>query len=117
MSKTDKTNPLWVKLLQNPEWCEERHDHRNGICDVQPIENGFRYPHSHCGYWVSDLGNQYVWVRHTKSEQAYRKEANGRARNELRMDMQELRKMTRDDVEDCEFLSYSHRHQALWDAW
>lgn len=117
VSKTDKTNPLWVKLLQNPEWREERHNHYNGVCDVQPITHDFHYPHTSCGYWVSNLGTQHVWVRPREHEQLYRIEANGKTRNDLRMAMREIMKMTRDDIEDCEFLSYPHRHQALWDAW
>lgn len=117
MSRTDKTNPTWVKLLQNPQWREEQHDHRNGECILKPITKDWHYPRVDCGYWVSDLGNQHVWSRHTKSEQMYRQEANGKARNNLRMDMREIMKMAREDIEDCEFLSYPHRHQALWDTW
>ena len=117
MSKTDNTNPTWIKLLQNPEWREEVHDHRDGICDIELVKKCFEYPRYGCGYGASDLGNQHVWCRSRRYEQIYRKESNGKARNNLRMDMQELRKMTREDIEDCEFLSYPHRHQALWDAW
>jgi len=117
VSRTDKTNPLWVKLLQNPEWREEHHNHRNRDCDLGPMTKDWHYPHNHCDYWISDLGNQHVWIRSSRSEQAYREEANGKARNDLRMAMRDIEKMSREDVEDCEFLSYQHRHQARWDAW
>lgn len=35
MSRTDKTRPMWVKIQDpyNRRYVEERHDHRNGICD------------------------------------------------------------------------------------
>lgn len=117
MSDTDKTKPTWVQLYQNPEWRVEYHDHVNHECNINPKDVGrYRWFTRGCHYWASDLGNQHVWKRCSKSEQCYRDKANGHARTKLRKDMRNLIKMTRDDIDDCEFLSYPHRHQALWDA-
>jgi hypothetical protein len=32
MSKTDKTQPWWVRIIQHKP--KESHDHRNGVCDL-----------------------------------------------------------------------------------
>lgn len=35
MSRTDKTRPLWVKVLDHPRWLVEVHDHTSGQdCDL-----------------------------------------------------------------------------------
>lgn len=51
MSRTEKTAPPWVKIHEYPV---EHHDHREGICDLPPLELraeslGFRRG-AHC-YW------------------------------------------------------------------
>ena len=34
MSKTDKTDPFWVKSMRGDLASEEVHDHRDGVCDM-----------------------------------------------------------------------------------
>lgn len=34
MSKTDKTNPLWVKITRGDVASEEIHNHSDGVCDL-----------------------------------------------------------------------------------
>lgn len=36
MSKTDKTNPWYVKQHYEHSYIEEKHDHRFGPCDLPP---------------------------------------------------------------------------------
>lgn len=121
MSDTDKTKPLRVKILQNPEWRKEVHNHEDGICDFydELIPNVLWTWHnrrSYCGYYASKEGHQHVWARCSNAEQSYRAEANGKARRQVRHLRREVLKMTREDIYDCEFLSHPHRRSALWDV-
>lgn len=43
MSKTDKTKPFWVKLMHGDLASEEVHDHRDGVCDMPPVEEAVRW--------------------------------------------------------------------------
>lgn len=43
MSRTDKTNPFWVKLMHGDLAVEELHDHSDGVCDLPPIEDAVAY--------------------------------------------------------------------------
>lgn len=118
MSDTDKTKPYRVKLAQNPEWRVEEHDHRNGQCELDSNNIDFWWKtRRQCGYGFRDSVSQRSWARPSRVEQAYRDQANGKTRTQLRKDMRNLVKSSREDIEDCEFLSYPHRHSAIWDAW
>ena len=43
MSRTDKTRPYWVKIEDpyNRRYVEEKHDHRNGICDFDGTSTNY----------------------------------------------------------------------------
>lgn len=117
MSDTDKTKPFWVQLYQNPQWREERHDHRKGECNlVDPIiPQQCDWAPIGCCYWASDEGNQHVWRRNSRIEHIYRNEANGAVRTGLRNLLSEIRKMSREDLEDVTFAKRDHKHGVLWD--
>jgi hypothetical protein len=118
MSDTDKTKPIWVQLYQNPQYRVEDHDHRHGECDLDAnnIVEGYSWHGRGCNFWASNLGNQHIWQRCSKAEQCYRDRANGHARTLLRKQLRELMKTSKEDLEDCEYQSFPHRHQALWDS-
>lgn len=116
MSKTDKTHPYWVQIRQNSKFQVESHDHRNGICDLEFRNRPFNAPYT-CNYnvkYYTKTGRK-IFGRASKAEQAYRDEANGSARMILRNTIDEIRKMSREDIEDFDILNPNHRHQALWD--
>jgi hypothetical protein len=117
VSKTDKTNPFWVQIKQNPELQKEVHDHRNGICDLKFRDQPWRDRYS-CNYYVSyySKNGRKIFGRCSAAEQSYRNEANGSARTQLRNTMSELRKMSLNDVYDHDVKNPHHRHQALWDV-
>lgn len=46
MSKTDKTRPYDVKVMEHPK---EHHDHRNGVCDLGPgYDHDLRFRPGRC---------------------------------------------------------------------
>ena len=102
--------------MQNPQWREENHNHERGICDMQAnVVECYTWSGRGCCYWANDLGNQHIWAR-GRHEQVYRKEANGHARTTLRSQLRIMMKMSRKDLEDGDFQTFPHRHQALWDS-
>jgi hypothetical protein len=119
LSKTDKTHPFWVQIIQNTELQRAVHDHRSGVCDLlKPRDRRWWFDHNRCHYSVnyySKVGRK-IFGRCSQAEQSYRAEANGSARTKLRNTMTELRKLIRTDIEDCDFQSFQHKHQALWDV-
>ena len=38
MSRTDKTRPYWVKVLESTKNHIDQHDHRDGICDLGAVQ-------------------------------------------------------------------------------
>ena len=118
MSHTDKTQPYWVKLKQNPQDRVEEHDHRKGICDLDPNDNGsYGWTSQYCSYDFSRAAVQTAYQRCSEVEQLYRKKQNGKARGNLRKNLRDIMKTSRADLEDCDYQSFPHRHQALWDAY
>lgn len=120
MSKTDKTNPYWVQLRQNPAIREEHHNHANNVCDLDisnldcytwRITRRARCTYSFKGKYCYTL-KYYDW-RGTWFE-SYVDEYNGGERARVRMASHEIRKLT--DYEDYDFPNYQHRHGARWDA-
>ena len=43
MSKTDKTDPFWVKLMRGDLASEEVHDHRDGVCDMPSDADAYHW--------------------------------------------------------------------------
>lgn len=96
MSKTDKTDPYFVKAAQYPS---ERHDHRKGFCDLptDPKEFGFRghgkcyvdaqwwRPVFRCGCKMCS-GEAYGWGARAEAHRARRK-GRQEARNARRENM------------------------------
>lgn len=37
MSRTDKTQPYWVKILESKQNRQEWHCHENGVCDIDAV--------------------------------------------------------------------------------
>lgn len=115
MSDTDKTKPYWVKLLQNPQWRVVHHNHERHPCDLAD-ENHKRnlWLSRECGYSTSTSARGFY--ARSKSEQVYRDKTNGHARTTLRSQLRTMMKMSREDLEDGDFQSFPHKHQALWDS-
>lgn len=51
MSKTDKTQPYWLRMRDHN--VRAVHDHRDGVCDIVPLENNRDWwsPGCHYRYW------------------------------------------------------------------
>jgi hypothetical protein len=115
MSKTDKTRPYWVKLRDPFEKAKyEIHDHRDGICNFEEQSDNI-WPRK-CGYTV----NYYRWnsgffsrgpARWLKAEIRI---SNGSARARLRKDIDEMLKLSREDIIDYDSINPCHRHSAVW---
>src|SRR3954471_7613731 len=106
MSKTDKTDPSWVKVLRkdSPE-VRVRHDHRFGPCDIDNIEDRTRPFYwqrggNRCGYTV----NYYMWNNGffptPRSLQYYRKKHESSRRAAWRNAKHDLLKLSGEDLED-----------------
>lgn len=133
MSKTDKTHPNWVKLMQNPQWRIEVHDHRHGECDIlnktyckhvmyggliRCTQCGLASSHHRCYYWFRDGTRTKWWTREGSwGVQMYMTKHIRCDRNATRMSMRKLKKSTRRDIYDSEFGSYQHKHRAIWESW
>lgn len=121
MSRTDKTNPLWVRIRQNSDWVVERHDHRNNICDLNSLDEFLKISYywmdrRRCTYWIYKSINRSIHYSGSKWFKSYRDECNGKERNNLRMSMRDYEKTNRNDIEDCDFQSYQHMHSATWEV-
>lgn len=122
MSKTDKTHPTWVKVQQqrnNPE-VVERHDHRNGVCDIDEAfgERPFYWQRrGACGYDVSYYGYHGGFYARPAHGRWYRREYYGRERAKWRKTKHEMRKLSREDIEYYDVESRQHRHSALWEMY
>lgn len=123
MSDTDKTKPYWVKLKQNPQWRRERHDHRDGICDLDYNDTncyGWSDWHGHCRIvtktkWPDSnrfyKNTRFGWFH------SYIDEYNGGARAKLRMARREMLKMDMENLIDYDAENPRHRHNAIWENW
>lgn len=127
MSRTDKTRPVWVQVMDphNRGWLEVHHSHDRGV---------FRRPLDNCNY--GDHNPRDLWARvgcsnwssaraqhsglygyHDSAEKMYRRKWTRRQRTTWRLTARELLKATREDVESIDVVSRQHRHSAIWDAW
>lgn len=120
MSKTDKTQPYWVKLAQNPDDRKEFHNHQRGICDIDNFNpkrnNYFTYRLNHCYYKLRKVNEYWIFNGrpHVKHYRPYHVRAE---RAQLRNKIHNWLKMNFEDIYDDEFGNYQHRHSALWEAW
>lgn len=100
MSKTDKTNPYWVKLARREWGASEQHEHHGkyftGTCEVKvpmPPTRGRDYTAT-CEVWQSYYNNpagHKIWGRHPK--RATRKALG--FENGIRMELRQLRRQWR----------------------
>lgn len=117
MSDTDKTKPVWVKLMQNPQVRFEHHNHRSGTCDFDIRKQPWS-DRSQCNYYCRyySRSGRVMYGRASKCEQSYRAEANGSARTRLRNAMSDLRKLDIDAIDEYDIPIVRHRHSALGDC-
>jgi hypothetical protein len=113
MSKTDKTDPYWVKVER---YGVEHHDHRNTDCTMDDYLP-YVWPRTP---WLSrqtcykDLtwgDMQTAFASHKDPWNSPNKLERG-IRARLRADMAEARKL--DDYEDLDIPPYQPRHGASW---
>jgi hypothetical protein len=121
MSKTYKTDPIWVKLRRKSPARVEFHNHENGICNFTEwytSEMTF-YPYSQkaCGYTVSYYGYHGGFYARPRMNQGYRLAHEGRMRAGWRKAKHDMMKLDRDGIEDYDVKSYQHRHAALWEMY
>ena len=121
MSKTDKTDPTWVKALRkdSPE-IREYHDHRFHPCDIDEVNGDrvfFWMRRGSCGYNVSYYGWHNGFYARPPRGRSYRQEHEGRMRAGWRKARQDMLKLSREDIEDYDVKSYQHRHAALWEMY
>ena len=93
MSKTDKTNQFWVKVLHGDVDWVEHHDHTDGVCDMPPAEDAAAYT-----YGTTQCRREFIftgtnvcgcWMCHCRdwplTEARRRRRDRRRARQELRV--------------------------------
>jgi len=121
MSKTDKTRPYWVKLLEESPERVESHNHEKGICDLRlPTASGWRAPFrggDYCYYTVSYYGwnNGFYGRGSARWLKAEIRSRHGASRAKLRKDISEIKKLSREDIEDYDIINPRPRNGALWD--
>lgn len=113
MSRTDKTDPYWVRLNA---YGREDHDHRNGVCDLDafdPCGAPYGWRHRTCGLRLpaGDEPSQTYWSTASVGYAANRTERAARGR--LRTQLVEARKLV--DRGDVDIEPVRHRHGVLWD--
>lgn len=122
MSKTYKTHPSWVKINhpRSSKEVKEHHDHRRGICDIAEAtgDRPFYWQRwDSCGYAISYYGYHGGFYARPRRGRSYRQEHEGRMRAGWRKARQDMLKLTFDDIEDYDVISYQHRHAALWEMY
>lgn len=83
MSKTDKTNPWWVKIRRregNVKPLKEYHEHRGGHkeCDIDAY-----LPVPRCMWPVTPQTNCELWMRHSDNHMFYGRRPNRETRKAL----------------------------------
>lgn len=120
MSRTDKTDPSWVKLKYPSRVRRECHNHEKGICDLtEPTRGDWRAPYrggEHCYYDVSYYGwNEGFYGR--GAGRWFRAElaaSNGANRAKLRKDLHEMLKLDFEGIEEYDVINPRARNAALW---
>lgn len=121
MSKTDKTDPSWVKLLRPSPVRRTIHNHQHGICDlVPPRANYWRAPFhggDYCYYTVSYYGwnNGFYGRGPARWLKAEVRQRHGATRAKLRKDVQEMLKLDSEGIEEYDVINPKARNSALWD--
>lgn len=120
MSKTDKTNPTWVKIKQGLEvsasYIYAVHNHADGVCDLEVFDprEQWVWRRGRCrAYLYSDPGDGFAKYRHPR---ALKLACNQRERSERRRVRDALRGRTPCDFEDVDLVQYRSRHSAWWDV-
>ena len=123
MSKTDKTNPYWVKIAQREgnvrPWREyHRHhwDYWDGVCTLRnPLPRVRDATFHACEVWNRDEDNGKIFGRRPKRST---RKAMGRSRRH-RADLVRLRRLwlwqDREDIDSLENAPINHRY--LYDPW
>lgn len=125
MSKTDKTNPYWVKLARMEWGAKPRHWHHGrwftGVCEVvtpmpRSRRNGMEDVNG-CEIWQSyynDYGGNKIWGRFPKGDSRKDFGKDGRARMELRRLKHKWATVAREDIDSFEAAPYQ---RWLWAKW
>jgi hypothetical protein len=122
MSKTDKTDPSWVKLKKNTKLRREIHNHylHDSVCDLrEPTNNYWKAPFrggDYCFYYVNFYGyNSGFYPRTSKWLKSEISLRHGAARARLRRDVHEMLKLDREELIDYNIINPRDRHSATWD--
>lgn len=112
MSKTDKTRPWRVRVMDKKTWLEEDHDHRDGPCDLPPP------PALVCDFWAGRTTTRCYWnascefwvtpsnycgcptCNDTRGRRLETKRARAQARQRVRQEVQEAVTHGHDDTFD-----------------
>lgn len=122
MSRTDKTDPWWLKLSRKEWHAQEEHTHHGprftGVCEViapLPPTRGKR--HHACEVWQSYYNSPFgdkIWGRHPKGKQRRLCGNDGRARSTLRRLKHKWATVDREDIDSFEAAPYQ---RWLWAKW
>ena len=112
MSHTDKTRPAWVQILDsdNRGWRQERHNHRDGICDLpEPVGREAvdfymfkRWLDCHWDYSAAAHASNSLWCRYPRKGGRDRLRREGRARAAWRAMRDSMLALPREDMEDVD---------------
>lgn len=129
MSRTDKTRPYWVQMLDsdNRGWKAEHHDHRTRSCDIHIAYKTMRNRRNTwwfigqrtcCTLWPSTIAaHSGIYARSSAVVKMYRAKDLGKVRGRERAMIRELLKTSREDMIDYDYMPSQHRHNALWEAY
>lgn len=122
MSRTDKTDPYWVKIARRDYSVKPLHRHygrefweRGGVCDLaDPLPRTRRGRWRGCENWCSSYGPyaDKVFGRYPRSRKAWGKD--GRARATLRRLKHKWATVDREDIDSFEAAPYQ---RWLWAKW
>lgn len=135
MSRTDKTRPMWVQIADdnNRDWRREKHDHRKGVCDLNPNHklvqaydwwhsgrstaapynrwNTCIYDYSHTAYYGG------IYPRRSKLAGWGRPSREGRARMHWRMLARTYMATARQDWDSVDSVWLRPSDALLWHKW
>jgi len=121
VSRTDKTDPAWVRQLHAYQRDEINHDHRRGECRVwypEPV-GAFHWTDYTCypeGKSYYSMESRW-WPR--PSEFKFRQKQFSRKHRARLRNLKHLAKQVRnlEDFEDWDIPTPRHRHDAAWLVW